>query len=62
MEFYFVYILQSQKDNKFYTGYSSDVVKRLDEHNAGKVMSTKHRRPFKLVYFEACINQEDALH
>ena len=59
---YFVYVLISEKDKKFYTGFSEDVYKRLDQHNKGLVESTKYRRPFKLVYFEASMNLEDALH
>jgi putative endonuclease len=43
-----------------YTGYSSDVAKRVDEHNAGLVSSTKLRTPFVLIYFEGCLNQQDA--
>ncbi len=36
------------------------MVERLKAHNDGKVASTKNRRPLKLVYFEACLNQQDA--
>lgn len=57
---YYIYVLQSDKDNNFYTGYSADLKKRLEEHNNGKVESTKYRRPFKLIYSEACLNQQDA--
>jgi putative endonuclease len=59
---YYTYILYSLKDNKFYTGYTSDIEKRIHSHNNGEVFSTKNRRPFKLIYFEACLNQEDAIH
>jgi putative endonuclease len=59
---YFVYVLLSQKDGKFYTGYTSNFKERLNEHNSGKVSSTKNRIPFELVYFEGCLNQADALH
>jgi putative endonuclease len=57
---YYTYVLYSQKDKMFYTGYTSDMVERLKAHNDGKVASTKNRRPLKLVYFEACLNQQDA--
>jgi len=43
-----------------YTGYTSDLKQRLNMHNNGKVPSTKLRRPLKLIYFEGCINQQDA--
>lgn len=61
-QFYFVYILQSQKDNKFYTGYTHDVELRFEQHQKGLVQSTKDRRPLKLIYYEACLNQQDATH
>lgn len=62
MSFFYVYILQSLKDKKFYTGYTSDLKKRIKNHNEGKVLSTRNRIPFEIVYFEGCKNQEDALH
>jgi len=62
VEFYFVYVLQSVKDSKFYTGFTQDLDKRLSEHNSGKVNSTKYRIPFELVYFEASKDIQDATH
>jgi putative endonuclease len=59
---YYVYVLRSKQDGNLYVGYSSDLRKRLKLHCAGRVISTKHRRPLELVYYEACINEEDALH
>ena len=59
---YYIYILRSKKDNHFYTGYTSDLRKRVDEHNKGMVYSTKDRRPLVLVYFEGCLSQKDAIH
>ena len=50
---YYVYLLRSNKDKKFYIGYSNNLKLRLEEHNKGKVVSTKHRRPLQLVYYEA---------
>ena len=55
-------MLFSLKDNLLYAGYTSDFKKRLEEHNSGKVTSTKNRLPLKLVYFEGCLNQQDATH
>ena len=60
--FYYIYILQFKKDNKFYTGYTKNLKLRLEEHKKGKVESTKHRGPFKFIYFEGCLNQQDATH
>jgi len=59
---YYVYILQSQKDKKFYTGYTKNLKKRFDLHKKGQVESTKNRLPVILVYYEACLNQQDATH
>jgi len=59
--FYYVYVLQSQKDGKFYTGYTKDLTGRLEQHNKGLVASTKNRRLFILIYFEGCLNQQDAI-
>ncbi|MCD4818949.1 MAG: GIY-YIG nuclease family protein [Candidatus Cloacimonetes bacterium] len=58
---FYTYVLLSEKDNKFYIGYSKDLKLRFDQHKKGFVESTKNRRPLKLVYYEACIFQEDAL-
>jgi putative endonuclease len=57
---YYTYVLQSEKDNKWYTGYTNDLRKRFDQHNAGGVFSTKSRRPLKLIYYEACLDEDDA--
>lgn len=59
--FYYIYVLLSEKDGKKYTGYTSDLPLRFEAHQKGKVPSTKHRRPLKLIYFEACLSQGDAL-
>lgn len=58
---FYVYILRSRKDGKWYTGATRDLRKRFDEHNQGKVFSTKGRGPFKLLYYEACLDEGDAL-
>lgn len=57
---YCVYVLKSLKDGKLYSGYTSNLKERLKYHNKGLVESTKNRRPFKLVYCEAYLNQQDA--
>ena len=58
--FYYIYILLSEKDGKRYIGYTSDLKRRIEEHNNSLVESTKHRRPLRLIYYEACLNEEDA--
>ena len=57
--YYYIYILKSEKDGQFYTGYTKDLKNRLKQHNNGEVYSTQKRRPLKLVYFEGCLNQQD---
>ena len=47
-----MYILQSLKDNRFYIGHTNNLSKRLERHNRRLVRSTKHRKPFRLVYKE----------
>lgn len=59
---YFVYVLKSVKDKMMYVGYSADLKARLLEHQAGRVKSTKNRRPLELIYYEVSLNKEDALH
>jgi len=59
---FITYVLQSEFDKNFYVGYTTNLKKRLDEHNSGKVKSTKDRSPLRVVYYEVCYNQKDALH
>jgi putative endonuclease len=60
-KFYYVYVLLSKKDGNFYIGFTDDLKKRLDEHNKGRVPSTRNRTPLILIYYEACLNQNDAI-
>jgi len=60
--YFYTYVLLSQKDKKFYTGFTKDINNRIKKHNNGLVESTKNRRPLKLIYCEACLNKEDAIH
>ena len=57
---WYTYLLKSKKDNRWYTGCTSDLRKRFKEHNNGLVQSTKGRGPFDLIYYEACLNKKDA--
>jgi len=57
---YYTYVLQSEKDGKFYTGYTQNLKLRFEEHCNGRVESTKDRRPLVLIYYEACLMQADA--
>ncbi len=58
---FYTYVLRSQVDGKFYTGFTNDLKRRLVEHNAGRVASTKNRIPLEVVYYEACRNEKDAI-
>ena len=60
MNYFYTYVLRSEKDHKHYVGYTRNLLKRLDEHNKGKVDSTKNRLPLKSIYWEGCLNQQDA--
>jgi len=57
---FIVYILQSKKDLSFYIGFTSDIKRRLDEHNNGLSESTKHKRPWVLIYCEIYRMRKDA--
>ena len=56
---FYVYMLISEKDGNFYTGSTNDLKRRLEEHNNGRVKSTKNRMPLKLIYYEGCIDETD---
>ena len=58
---YYTYILQSEKDKKLYIGSTSDLRNRFKQHNEGKVFSTKGRLPLSLIFYEAYVEQKDAI-
>ncbi|MDD3102111.1 MAG: GIY-YIG nuclease family protein [Patescibacteria group bacterium] len=58
--FYYVYVLQSIKNNGLYVGYTLDLKKRLQEHNRKLNFSTKANIPWKLIHYEAYLNKDDA--
>jgi len=60
VEYYYVYVLRSLKDNLFYVGFTKNLKGRLETHNKGRVPSTSRRIPFELVYWEGRLNQTDA--
>ncbi|MBI4993497.1 GIY-YIG nuclease family protein [Candidatus Wolfebacteria bacterium] len=57
---FYVYIIQSRKNKVLYTGSTNDLRKRFKQHNDGKSTWTKGRGPWNLIYYEACLNEEDA--
>jgi putative endonuclease len=58
--YFFVYVLESRKDKQRYIGFTTNLKERIIQHNKGLVFSTKPRLPIKLIFFEACLNEEDA--
>jgi len=58
--FFYTYVLESLKDGDYYIGYTINLQRRLTEHNNGQTFSTSFRLPFRLIYFEGCINEQDA--
>ena len=59
---WYVYVLQSLKNKKLYTGLTSNLKRRLEEHNkkiGGKY--TRNNSPFKLIFYEAFLNKKDAV-
>ena len=57
---FYVYVLRSRSDRKLYIGYTNDLRRRFAEHNSGLNRSTKSRRPFELIYYEAYKSGADA--
>ena len=57
---FYVYVLKSSIDDELYLGSTNNLKRRLSEHQNGKSFSTKLRRPFELVYYEAYKNEKDA--
>jgi putative endonuclease len=55
---FYVYILKSLKDGMLYTGSTNDLKRRFKEHNSGQCETTKNRRPFELVYYEAGLDEK----
>lgn len=59
--FWYVYVLRSLIDGKQYIGFTSDLRKRMAAHARGRSFATALRRPLKLIYYEACTTESDAL-
>jgi putative endonuclease len=59
-KFFYVYVLRSLRDQGFYIGSTHDLKARFHLHNGGAVRSTKPRRPFDLIFYEAYRSEYDA--
>jgi putative endonuclease len=57
---FYVYILESTIDKNLYIGYTSDLKKRIKEHNQGLNFSTKRYSTWDIIYYEACKEETDA--
>jgi len=59
--FYFVYILKSSKDNRFYIGQTNNLDDRINRHNTGQVIATRNRRPLQIVHTETFASRAAAM-
>jgi putative endonuclease len=58
---YYTYLLENQNDKSWYIGYSSDLKKRVTQHQSGQgAETTKKKQSWKLIYYEAYLNIQDA--
>ncbi|HBM45465.1 MAG: GIY-YIG nuclease superfamily protein [Parcubacteria group bacterium GW2011_GWF2_38_76] len=57
---FYIYLLRNKESGHLYFGYTTNLKKRLGEHNQGLNLSTKRYLPWKLIYYEACLNEKDA--
>ncbi len=58
---YYTYILYSYTLNKFYTGQTEDLDKRLFEHNRGKIKFMARVKPWKLIYHKPLDTRSETL-
>jgi putative endonuclease len=56
----YTYVLLSERDGRFYTGSTTDLRARVQAHADGRVRSTAHTAPLVLIYYEACVDLDDA--
>jgi len=57
---FYVYVLHSIADGGFCIGPTTDLRRRLSEHKQGTSFATRHRGPWKLIYYEAYTERLDA--
>jgi putative endonuclease len=57
---HYIYVLHSASDYGLYIGYSADLRRRLAEHQTGAARATSHRGPWRLIYYEAYLDEADA--
>ncbi len=57
---WFVYFIKSLSNKWYYVGSTNSVERRLSEHNAGRILSTKSKRPFIVVYTKEFLSEREA--
>jgi putative endonuclease len=57
---FYVYVLQSESDAGLYIGLTTDLRRRIKEHQAGESFATSYRGPWRLIYYEAYLEEADA--
>ena len=57
---YYTYVIKSIEKDGLYTGSTSNLKRRMLEHNKGLNLSTKNGKPWHVIYYEACMNEKDA--
>ena len=57
---YLTYVLRSNKDYKRYIGSTNNLNRRIAEHNAGKVISTRRRKPMELIFLKKFATRKEA--
>ena len=57
---FYVYVLHSEADRGLYIGFSADLRRRMAQHREGLAFATSFRRPWRLVYYEAYLEEQDA--
>lgn len=57
---HFVYLLQSKRNDRVYIGYTTDIRRRVAEHNSGEERFTKRDVPWVLIYCEIYRKKSDA--
>ena len=60
MKSYYVYVLLSLRDKKFYIGFTNNLKRRFEEHKRGENVSTSKRLPIRLIFYEAFLSEIDA--
>jgi putative endonuclease len=56
----YVYVLKSINTDYWYTGVTNDLRKRFSQHQEGQRGWSRQHRPYKLIYYEACRDMNDA--